>query len=445
MASRSLFRALILVGGLALGLASEAVAAHPGRTASVTLTGILEVTHGDDFRRGKATYFYKLRTPKGRIGLDFKGSRPRTLGGARLRLRGHRSGNRFIVASGGVQKLRAIAGAKKSLAGARRAAVVLINFRNDQSQPWTVDQARGVMFTNSNSVSAYYLEQSFGQVSFVGKVRTDGDVFGWYTIPLEGGGGVCNVGDWTVAAQAAAQDAGVDLTGYDHIVYAFPRTGCNFLGLANAPGNSAWLNGVFALRVAAHELGHNLGSHHSGAMYCQDSTGAKAPIGPTCSSTEYGDPFDVMGSGTRHFNNWHKAQLGWIGQGNRQTVMTTGTYTIAPQEWANPGVQVLRIPRGGSWYYLEFRQPYGTLFDNFSPGDPAVQGVSIRLAGDYFDLVPSYLLDATAETETFADAPLPVGRTFVDPAYSVAIKTQSVSPTGATVHISLDGTPPPPP
>src|SRR3989338_3216793 len=56
----------------------------------------------------------------------------------------------------------------------KRVAVVMFNFQNDNSQPYTVDYARNMVFGTINS---YYKEASFGKLSL------EGDVFGWYTIP----------------------------------------------------------------------------------------------------------------------------------------------------------------------------------------------------------------------------------------------------------------------
>jgi hypothetical protein len=170
-------------------------------------------------------------------------------------------------------------------------------------------------------------------------------------------------------------------------------------------------------------------------------------ISPDCGRDEYGDPFDVMGSGARHLSSWHKGTLGWLAPSNTSTVSASGTYSIAPLEASSPAVQTLRIPRGdtGTYYTLDFRQPYGSFFDNFSAGDPVVTGVSIRLCPDYGVDARSLLVDATPETDTFLDAALPVGRSFYDPAYRMLISTQSVSAFGASVAVAFNADPPPPP
>src|SRR5688500_153745 len=66
--------------------------------------------------------------------------------------------------------------------GAHSLLVVLINFDNDTSQPWTVDAARSRVFTASDSTNAYFREESWDQIGLTGLARADGDVTGWHTV-----------------------------------------------------------------------------------------------------------------------------------------------------------------------------------------------------------------------------------------------------------------------
>jgi chitodextrinase len=100
--------------------------------------------------------------------------------------------------------------------------------------------------------------------------------------------------------------------------------------------------------------------------------------------------------------------------------------------------RLLRVARNdGTYLNLELRQPWGTLFDNFSAADPVVNGVSIRIAPATTSIVQSKLVDANPSTTTFADAALAVGQTVVDPATGVSITTVSAGPLGATVSIQF--------
>jgi chitodextrinase len=159
-----------------------------------------------------------------------------------------------------------------------------------------------------------------------------------------------------------------------------------------------------------------------------------------CTSSEYGDPFDIMGSAsTRHADNYHLAQMGFFGAADKQDVTTTGTYQLGVADLSSSTPKVLRLARAGTgtWFYLEYRQPYGSYFDNFGSSDPAVTGVTIRLGYDYSNLSQSQLLDTTPGTSSYSDAPLGAGRSVSDPTANVSFTTVSLSSTGATVQISF--------
>lgn len=122
--------------------------------------------------------------------------------------------------------------------------------------------------------------------------------------------------------------------------------------------------------------------------------------------------------------NFSRGNLGWLSNGDTLTVTTAGDYTVTPIEIDDPsGPEVLRIPRAdtGTYITLEFRQPFGTSFDTFSAIDPVVNGVTVRLTAGYSAPSQMRLVDTTPSTSSFADAPLSVGQTLVDPMSGVAI------------------------
>ena len=328
----------------------------------------------------------------------------------------------------------AAAGEPGSTNGTRTVAVILFNFAGDQRRPYTAEQARRVIFDGEASVNTYLREASFGQTGITG------DVFGWFTIPERAAD--CRFAQWGRAAQALAAFSGVDLSGYQHRVLVFPHLpDCEWTGMAELPGSVSWINGELTVRTVAHELGHNLGVHHASGLRCAEN-GIPVAIGGDCSQEEYGDPFDIMGAGERHTSNWNKARLGWLADSNRVDVTANGTYALAAQEAITSEVQLLRVPRGdGLFYYIELRQPFGSFFDNFALADPAVRGVTVRLAPDYSNAVQSQLIDTTPSTETFEDAPLTVGRTFADRGHGVWIVNRGILGGRASVEVSL-GAPP---
>src|SRR5207302_3193973 len=138
--------------------------------------------------------------------LDFQGRPPaENLAGARVRVHGLHKGKVFMVAAGSTQQLPSTSSTAPTTpaTGARKVAVVLFNFSNDTTQPYTPAFVGGVAFTNTNSVAAYYAENSWGQLTL------NGDVFGWYTIADTDL--TCNFSHWANAATTIAAAAGVDL------------------------------------------------------------------------------------------------------------------------------------------------------------------------------------------------------------------------------------------
>jgi hypothetical protein len=430
-------RILVLLALAAALVVPAAASAHVGD--AVTLEGTLEFTHSDNFQKNQANYYYELRQGKKTTKLAFGKWRKDLRNGMKLRVRGRLAHGSLAVER--LKKLhrspiRALAAVSP---GSRRVAVLLFNFTNDRSQPWSTAQASSTMFTSAGSVASYFQEESFGSTTMTG------DVFGWYSLPVSSSG--CDIDGWAASANQMATAAGVNLSSYQHVVYAFPYVmNCGWAGLAEMPGSHVWINGSFVLRTLAHELSHNLGVHHAASLNCMNGA-VRVALGANCTYTEYGDPFDVMGQGGRHTSGWHKGQIGWLDPLAQQTVTASGTYTISPLEWAAGGVQSLRVQRGTSlnYLYLEYRRPYGMSFDNFSVSDPVVNGVTIRMAPDYRTINLSYLIDTTPTTTSYLDSPLGNGQTFSDSANGITIKTVAVTATGATVQVTVPGSTPPPP
>jgi Gametolysin peptidase M11 len=405
--------ALPLVGvpfGLAAGKPQE------------SLDGTLRTWHGDTFSTPVDVGAGIDTTVAGLVALEAPGQAVQALAGRKVRAHGERRNGAF-AATGGVQPTSEATAA--AVTGSKSVAVLLFNFSNNTAQPWTTAHVRGVVFDNANSVDEYLRDASYGQLSL------NGDVHGWYTIDASNAG--CAYTTWASQARSKAAAAGVNLSAYQYVVYAFPQaSSCGWAGLAYLPGTSSWINGAMSLRVVSHEVSHNLGVHHASTLACSTGT-----FTGSCSQSEYGDPFTVMGAAqTRHHVNWHRAQLGWLL--DMQTVTASGTYLVTPAELSGTP-RLVRVARSdGTYLNLEFRQPWG-IFDNFSTGDPVVNGVSIRIAPATSTIVQSKLVDANPSTTTFSDAALGVGKTVVDPTTGVSITTVSVGPSGASVSIQFPG------
>lgn len=409
----------------------------PPAQAAITRSGTLHATVADDFRSGDSNTRYTLQSGSQRTVV-----RPTELAaeaGDRVEFTGELRNDRLVgaVKATGAEQLAAIP------PGSRKTAVLLINPSGGGAGPWSQESARSEVFTGANSASAFYEEESYGAISLTGKLRPDGDVFGWFNLNASTAG--CPYMEWQSKAKAAAADAGIDLSGYQHLIYMLPFQGlqgpCTWFGIAGIDSNWVMINGDFGVKIVTHELGHNLGLFHAGSLTCT-SGGVRVQISDNCTTTEYGDPFDTMGStAARHSSGWNLAKLGFIGPENVETIETSGTYSMRSALHPTTEPTTLRIPHersfGGevtSWYYLEVREK-GGVFENLN--DATMTGVSIRIAPNPDFSPETLLLDANPATSTFEDAPLAAGETF-DAGGPVQIKTLSAGGGEATVSITLD-------
>jgi hypothetical protein len=422
---------IVLVVAITLGTVAFAIDGLSSATPTQEITGTYAMWHRDDFAHGRALQdAWVVDTGKQLVKVDLEDSRAL---GKKLRLRGNftQENGETVFQTSSAEPVNAAAASTSVTPGVKRIAVVLLNFTNDRTQPWTPAAVHGVVFDNSDSVNAYYQTASSGQVSLTG------DVLGFYPISLDNSG--CNVSGWRNAANTAVAAAGVNLANYSNVAYVWPHaSSCGWAGMAGMPGNNLFINGSMMAGTISHELGHNFGMNHAQGLSCTSGT-TKVALSDSCTTSEYGDPFDNMGGGyNAMLSNWHLAELGWR---NPQTITASGTYTIAPLANAT-GPCLLRIARGGGNYLnLEFRQPLQP-FENYTSTYPVTNGVTIRVAPDPSGAIaPTKLVDTTPNTATWWDAPLAVGQTFSDQygtsASNVQITTLSVSPTGATVQVTF--------
>lgn len=422
------------------------------------LQGRLEIYHEDNFDNKTTKISYALITNDNKWYRVVFPSSPQNLkSGSIVKIKGSLSGNILTSNSlGSPDTLQTISTpANTSIpAGPKKTAVLLARFNDTRTDPYTPDQIRSFTFTDPLGINSYFKETSFNLTQLVGHENPAGDVFGYYTVPYPSNQACTLVWMPSVQQQAAAQ--GHDLSRYQFIIYFFPHNPtCQWNGMAEVGGKNAWVNGLYSLTVAGHEVGHLYGNGHANAKDCRDSSGARVSYSPNCTWREYGDPTNIMGIGsTRQMTSFNKGTSSWLQPNNTITVTTPSTHTIYPLEFSSSNILSLRIPISvgfgyygdpvtfvyPNYYYLAYRRPFG-LFDNFSNTDAEVNGVTIRSAGVYepqdANLHDMYLIDTTPETSSFSDAALALNKTYLDQYNGISIRTQSVSNASATVTVSF--------
>ena len=387
--------------------------------------GTLQVLHADR-AQGEGSYYYNLRKTGGEwLALRFAGSQPVLSTGAHVRVRGMRVQQALALGDSGAVTVLAEP-AEFSTFGEHRTMVILVNFMDapNASTP-TLAEVRSLMF-GPGGVSDFYRETSYQHAWLTG------DVSGPFVVASTTA--EC---DYNLIASLAQSAAGVAPGQYQNFVYAFSGSVCPWWGIGTVGGSpgQAWINGPLRSIVLAHELGHTFGLYHSHALECGSVT-----FGDACSSIEYGDFFDTMGSTSQsHFNAVQKEILGWLGYGVSPPltqVLASGTYTIDPLEPAGRNPKALKVQTSlGDWFYVEYRRPMG--FDTIAVnGDANVtNGVLVHYWNGQGNGV--YLLDMTPSTDSWMDPALGVGNTFSDPAGGVSITPLWVNGTTAGVNVYI--------
>ena len=406
----------------------------------IDLDGTMAVVHVDAAEGGageETRYDLEVSTTAGpkRYHVRFDGEAPSVVTGSKVKVRGVVLEEELVAAgggsTGGTTVVSQPAGAPT---GPQSTVLILVNFVDNATQPWTPTQAASTMFTASNSTNLFYQQNSFGAVSITG------DVVGWYTLPISYVG--CDSNYYTVATEAdkAAVAAGVDLSKYTHKTYLYnSHTGCSWGGMGTIGGNpsQAWIFGYNNPTIFAHEFGHNILAHHAQWLKCGAVSVASGYTG--CSLDEYGDPSDVMGYNWSHYNHYvgpRKIGENWLTSSTHmQTVTGSGTYTLTTSGTNDASIKVLKIakPDTNESYYLDYRQPSG--FDGTLPV-AFVNGVAIRIWSGNISS-QTKLVDTTPGDGSALNAPLSDGRSFVDATNGITITQASHSSSGVTINVQM--------
>ncbi len=417
--------------------------------------GKLQIQIEDDFQARSSKTIHRLRTSDNEIiTLHFSKPQPSVRPDSAIQVRGAELDNDFLVEQTGVimespsplqipnVDSSSVGGALTPSTSERAVAIILFNFTNDTTQPYTKEQAYANIFTTPRSANAYWTEASAGKISFSGSLS---DVYGWYTISPTA---ACDSDAWAVAATNAARANGFDISKYQHVMFMFPYNNrCSWGGLANLSGIYSWHNvnpawgAEYARLTEAHELGHNLGLSHANGLQCTNSSGALVPISDRCINREYADDFDVMGHVYVLPNGFHLTQLGLIGAGQAREVTGPGTYSIAPLSPTSSSMQLLKIFRErdlfgpNRYFYIEYRQPSANFM--YGGDHPLYRGVTLRLADAIENGGSNAQLLVMSNRYALHDlnAPLTSDDIFEDVAKGIRVRTLGTTPSAATVGV----------
>ena len=260
--------------------------------------------------------------------------------------------------------------------------------------------------------SAYWADQTGGQLSFQVADSVD-----WYDSAYSCDGDE----DSTLAIwEEALTKLDVPMDSRSHLMVVAPDGadddfGCFYgygsLGTWDDSHPSMTFVSNLNQSLLAHELGHNLGLHHSNAMSCDTTTDpgfttdAAAVVWPArCTPRGYADMFDVMGYsgagyGEGSLNAAHIDGLGLlptavqdVGPGTAQAVR------IGRMSATRTAVRAARIADGwGNRYWVEYRTNSG-LDAITAAGNPSSPSLGVRILKDDPEQTTyggSYVLDPT--------------------------------------------------
>ena len=428
----------LLVTALSTKVASTAVTDRPStKLAPAQVQGTLSIVHGDNFDQGRSSYAWVVRGEDNSGTPLLLAATPEGLElGMKVIARGALSADGVSLDVNQIDIVALASPAPSDPVAApatSKLLVILVKFPGT-TESFSQSEVDQVVRTNAGSVANYFQEVSYGQRLLNVTVTP-------WVMSASSAPATCDYTAIGNAGDAAATAAGYATGTYDNRFYVFPhRSDCGWIGLAYVGFGLAWSNGYNQLNVFGHELGHNFGLLHAASLYCPGQV-----IGGSCSSAEYGDPFDMMGNiSTMHYNAAQKSILNWIPASTVRT-FTTGstTYTLSPLESAGGATYAVKIPLPGNrTYWIEYRQPIG--FDSGLSSYPN-NGAQIRVANPFESICggcgdDTELLDMTPGTpNSFGDSALIAGQSYVDTANNITISVLSATSSALSVQVSSVG------
>jgi hypothetical protein len=151
-------------------------------------------------------------------------------------------------------------------------------------------------------------------------------------------------------------DPNVDFSRYQRLVLILPEHNCGWAGQAQlAPTSYDTDEGIRSLTVVwlvgrrltaerlTHELGHTFGNKHARSFKCE--RGALPTTDDSCTTVEYGDNRDLMGSGAAGWNAIERELTGWLNPGNVLAPTRAGVYTLEDINRNDRRLKALKIRR----------------------------------------------------------------------------------------------------
>lgn len=328
--------------------------------------------------------------------------------------------------------------------------LIRVDFSDKQGAPVEKQAAEAVL---NGQVNLALESMSYGSAGVMAKVSE-----GLYRMPRDssfysGSGRTQNLLDDARDAFRSSQRQGADAainigtgsenTGsdYDVVGVSFADIGCSafglkFAGFASVGGGDLWMQGSNAAKVYAHEFGHIYGLGHSNFWQTNGDV-----VGDG-SEKEYGDIFDVMGSGDLpegHFHPQAKQKLSWLAseQWVDATVQGSRVYRLFSIDSNDQRrlVRGLRITKAsaqgdaGEYYWIGFR--------GMNTGHAELtNGACLLWQRPGADRC--CLLDTTPQTPgASGDATLAVGRTYADAVAKIYVTPVRAEGTGLDRYLDL--------
>ncbi len=315
-----------------------------------------------------------------------------------------------------------------STLGVQKIAIILVRSKEVRAKDLpSKEEFKKMIFAKDSAYQRFFKEASYG------KIWLEGDVYGWYVsdkIKLSGN----SMGYQNSDMAISLADKDIDYRKYDRVVIIVPdhkstvegriggeatrgativKTEDGILRLSTVVvkydttrcewgdvGEKERCDHTYFFSSLLHELGHNFGANHANRVDCKGEQAFidyRYDTDGLCSSLEYGNYFDVMGSSNSevfHYQAYFKHLFNWlaIGDGSLISISSPGRYSLRPLEKNNAVAAKVKNDKHERIYYLEYRTPYGfdSGLNNFEPKD----GLLINLAlTDY--MRAGYLLSHT--------------------------------------------------